>query len=355
MSEQPSAEVSPPRRWRRILLRLFVAVLLLAMAACAAIAYGVQWVEREAQRLPIRKKETVLLTIPEGSSLKFIAQILEDNGLIRSRHAFLFYVWRHKMARSLQAGAYRFHTQLTMNELAKALQFGYFERKATFPEGLTLEQIAKRLVKGEFIADPQEFLALKSDPELVELTRAQAPTIEGFLFPDTYFFEPGMSVRDITKRMMHAFNAQVDDAISSPSLTLGKPLTRLELVTLASMIEREARSTEEMPLMASVYYNRLKKKMKMECDATVRYAMNMWDRPVTYKDLAFDSPYNTYRYKGLPPGPICNPSIEALRAAAHPDKSEYLFYVYRGDGTHEYTKTYKEHLAAVKKYSKKNK
>lgn len=340
---------------RNTLLAVLGLLLVLAALAAAGLYYGLRWLDVEARRTPERPRQTVRLVIPQGASLEEISALLEDGNLVKHARVFMAYAWRNKTVRTFKAGTYRLHNNLSMEELAAALQRGYYERRATFPEGLTVEQIAERLVEADFVDSADALLELKWNPELRAMTKANPPSLEGFLFPDTYFFEPGLNTRQIAERMIETFNHEADDALSSPTLALGRPLSRLELVTLASMIEREARSIGEMPLMASVYYNRLKKKMRMECDATVRYAMNMWDRPVTYEDLKFDSPYNTYRHAGLPPGPICNPSLDAMIAAAHPQDSEFLFYVYRGDGTHEYTKTYKEHLAAVKKYLSKQK
>jgi len=293
------------------------------------------------------------VSIARGTTISAIASLLQSKRLIEDRRVFLVYVWRHKMASRLQAGDYRLNTAMSVAEIAKALQEGRFEFKTTFPEGWTLAQTAEKLARVHLLPNAQELLGLKEDPELLQLAKTNTGTIEGFLFPDTYFFERGMSARQIARRMIETFNSQARDALSSPTLALGHALTRDELVTLASMIEREARTTREMPLMSSVYYNRMKKDMRLQCDATVRYAMNEWSRDLLYKDLQFDSPYNTYRHKGLPPAPICNPSLQALSAAAHPHSSEYLFYVYKGNNEHVYTKTFKEHEDAIAKYMRK--
>lgn len=343
------------RSTRRILKRLVLALAILgvlfAMAAAATVFFGLRWIDSQAHRVPDGPRQSVRIAIPKGTSVEGIADLLHEKGLLRDRRVFVIYVWRHELSRRLQAGDYQLHTQLSVAELAEALQSGYFERRVMFPEGTTIAQMARRLAEAQLIGDAGDFTRLKADSQLIQLAQAaDAPSLEGFLFPDTYSFEPGIAPRQIAERMIRSFNRHAADALSSPTLALDQPLSRLELVTLASMIEREARSIEEMPLMASVYYNRLKRDMRMECDATVHYALDDWSRALTYKDLEIDSPYNTYRHKGLPPGPICNPSKEALRAAAHPARSRYLFYVYRGDGTHEYTETYEAHQAAIAKY-----
>jgi UPF0755 protein len=338
---------------RRLLGWLIAALLGCALVAVTASAVGIWTLDCLARRRPDKEKVLRQVTIERGSSVQSIARALEREGLIERPRLFSLYAWRVGKARSLQAGQYRLDTQMTVAELVEALQQGRFERQATIPEGFTIEQIARRLADEKLISDAEEFLALAADPQMLVLAAADGPTVEGYLFPDTYLFDANEDARAIMIRMIRAFDQQAAEALADPSDQLEKTLARAELVALASMIEREARSIEEMPSIASVYYNRLAKGMRLQCDATVRYAMGVWDRPLRYEDLEFDSPYNTYEHNGLPPGPICNPGAEALRAAAHPAETAFLFYVYRGGDRHEFSATYQEHLRAKKSKSAK--
>ena len=317
------------------------------------VGAGAWWgLDYLAHRPPDKEKVERHVTIPHGASLKKIAQTLEHEGLVPDWRLFAAYAVRKDVARRLQAGAYRLHTQMTMAELAEALMKGRSERLVTIPEGFTLAQTAQRLAAAGSIGGAEQFLALGADPQMRRLAGAEGPSVEGFLFPDTYFFDSSEDAQAIMERMIRAFHQRLAECLTSPTICMGRSVSLYEIVTLASMIQREARNAQEMPLIASVYYNRLAQGMKLECDATVRYALGVWDRSLAYADLKVDSPYNTYRHPGLPPGPICNPGAEALSAAAHPAQSDYLFYVYRGDGGHEFTHTYGEHLAASEKFIK---
>jgi UPF0755 protein len=173
---------------------------------------------------------------------------------------------------------------------------------------------------------------------------------EGFLFPDTYFFEQRIAAPQVIDRMIHRFHEKEPKDLLSQGKAMR--LSYLQVVTLASLVEKEARVPDERPLIAGVYLNRLHKHMRMEADPTVQYALGGWKPQLTYKDLDVDSPYNTYRHAGLPPGPICNPGLASLEAASHPAQTDMLFFFAEGGGKHRFSKDYKEHMAAQKEMRK---
>jgi UPF0755 protein len=292
----------------------------------------------------------VALTIKPGISSRAIAELLEDKGLIDRAETLLVWLKLNGRAGGLQAGDYRIAAPVAPRALVDQLGRGSFERAVTIPEGWTARQIAARLAEQKWIASAQVWLDLAARPiDASVLPEAQPEGAEGFCFPETYRFEAGTGGEAILKRMLETFAAQWRAARPDERTEASRDLTLREVVTLASMIQREARVAEEMPLIASVYLNRLKRKMKLQCCATVYYALGeAWDRPLTLKDLEIDNPYNTYRNAGLPPGPIANPGREALEAALRPAESDYLYYVYRGGGHHTFSRTFGEHAAATR-------
>ncbi|MCX7017184.1 MAG: endolytic transglycosylase MltG [Candidatus Sumerlaeota bacterium] len=352
-SPPPSAAPSPKRKRLPWWLRFPFFLLLLALLSIGILAAGWWALEPLGQWRPRREKVERMVTIPRGASLEKIARTLQEQGLVPHWSLFAAYAVRHGMARRLEAGVFLLHTQMSLAELCDALsRVAAAQKSVTIPEGFTLAETAQRLVSAGAIPAAEEFLRLAAEPDMTRLAGSENGSVEGFLFPDTYFFTSDDDARSIMLRMIRTFDLRARDALSSPTLCLGRPLSRRELVALASMIQREARNNGEMANISSVYYNRMAKGIKLQCDATVRYALGMWDHALTLEDLKIDSPYNTYRYEGLPPGPICNPGLESLAAAAHPAQTDYLFYVYRGDGGHEFTKTYEEHEAAVHEFIK---
>jgi UPF0755 protein len=204
--------------------------------------------------------------------------------------------------------------------------------RVTFPEGWTAKQMAA-LLETKGVTSAAEFLAL------VDKNKK-----EGFLFPDTYFFEQGLPPETVMTRLLERFKEKEPKDFKDRAAAM--KLSYVKLVTLASIVEREAQAPQERPVIAGVFMNRLKKHMYLESCATVEYALGSWRPHLTYKDLDVPSPYNTYRHGGLPPGPICNPGAAALEAAAHPAQTDMLFFVADGQGTHRFSRYYKEHLAA---------
>jgi UPF0755 protein len=336
---------------RRLLLG---AALLLVMAGLAAAA-GWKGLEVWGDRR-VGAPGKVGLEISRGASLDSIARRLTADGVVDHKQLFMVYAWREGKHRSLQAGDYAFDLPMSPREVIEQLQRGSFERRLTIPEGWTARQIAEALVRDGWIEDPSVWLDLvaRPVPEGILAFPVEGGS-EGYCFPDTYFLEEGTPPDQIHHRMLRRFarvweEIQQEHGSRDPDPRSSK-LTPPEVVTLASMIQREARGIEELPAIASVYLNRMKIGMRLQCCATVHYALGeVWDRPLLHKDLKIDSPYNTYQHYGLPPGPIGNPGKEAITAVLWPEQNDFLYYVYRGDGTHAFTKTYREHMAAARRY-----
>lgn len=294
-------------------------------------------------------------TIDLGESAVAVASRLEQAGLVTDGDAFRHYLVYSGLDTTLQAGEYRLSPRLNAVEIAQALQDATPDkvRFAILP-GWRLEEIARSLPTSGLNISPETFLAeAASFPDLISFSTdiPASASLEGFLLPDLYELERTLDAGQIISIFLLNFREKV-----GPELRQGferQGLTLYEAVTLASIVEREAITPEEMPLIASVFYNRLRAGMKLDSDPTVQYAVgysaaqdSWWVNPLSAADLQTDSPYNTYLYPGLPPGPIANPSLEALRAVAFPAQSPY--YYFRAScsdpSRHDFSETYNEHL-----------
>ncbi len=293
----------------------------------------------------------VKLVVHRGDSFQQISNELERFGLIRSRFWFeRLSRWR-KIPQRLKAGIYRIPTPISLWGLTKLLSEMRPELiRLTVWEGMMAKEIAERVEKLE-LGDAERFMEIVKNPQgKIELPFEWQGDLEGLLFPSTYYVPPLRSGEE-TYLIQLMVNAFVDKFWKSYLNEIERsPFSLRELVTIASMVQWEVKMDEERPIVAGVIINRLKKGMKLEIDATVLYALGQRKRRVLYRDLRVDSPYNTYRYKGLPPGPICSPGLSSLIAALRPADVPYLYYVARGDGYHTFSSTYEEHLKAVEAY-----
>jgi UPF0755 protein len=298
----------------------------------------------------------VFVTVPHGASSRGVARILESNGVVRSALAFEIYARRHPR-RSLEAGEYLFDHGVSSREVFWKLAKGQvYEIPFTVREGETLYDIAHELEAGHFLS-ADDFVKAASDPMMVRDIDPHARTLEGFLFPATYQLPRHPVAVELTAAMVKKFKEQW--ARISPPLA-GDDKTRLasgypisSIVTLASLGERETHKTEERPLVAGVFENRLRKDMMLQCDPTVIYALEQEGRyngSLTGADLHVNSPYNTYEHTGLPPGPIGNPGEASLRAALQPAQTDYLYFVANTEGGHFFSATLAEHNQNVTKY-----
>lgn len=329
--------------WGRIRGKWFVRDLVLV----TAIALLVFWVVMQAfWLLSVRElDERVLVDIPEGASVRRIAQILEARGLVRDPAKFVTAARILRLTQRLQAGTYEFGPEYSELEVLLALSYGEVAgRHLTVPEGYRASQIAA-LLEGALDIDAAEFMRLVHDPELMSELGVSAPSLEGYLHPDTYRFRLGTTAREAIVRMVGETKRLFDGKRTAAADSLG--MSVLEVLTLASIVESEAMLDRERPHIAAVYLNRLRNGWRLEADPTVRYATGNYRRKLYYGDLDVDSPYNTYRRTGLPPGPICSPGVASIDAVLHPRPDTHdFFFVSNGDGTHTFSRTFDEHIRA---------
>ncbi|NLC57904.1 MAG: endolytic transglycosylase MltG [Armatimonadetes bacterium] len=341
-ARSPEAPAVPPRwEWRLTKVLLF-------LTALAAFAYAGMW-----SLMPVsREEKTVIVEIPRNWGVRQIAGRLKRLGLIRSEWTFLLAGrilgdWRH-----LKAGEYELSPSLTpvqiLDKLARGDVRAYW---VTIPEGATIKEIA-RIFHRMQLGDPTRFIAIASRGGLRLGADYGVPrrNLEGYLFPDTYKVPRDIDERQLVRAMVRSFQREVLQGLADEIRNRTNGLSVEETVVLASLVEREARLPEERARIAGVLTNRLRRGMKLECDATVQYALGKTKARLLYKDLQIESPYNTYRHRGLPPGPIGSPGLASLRAALNPERHDYLFYVADGKtGRHLFSRTFDEHRAAIRK------
>jgi UPF0755 protein len=334
---------------KRLLGRLLVAAIALVIAAgLAGVTWGYLLMERPFKGYS--DAETFVEIVP-GSSPQRMGRALADAGVVADPTAFRLAVWLEGAGRRLQAGEYRFDSPMTPRAVVDKIMRGdVFLRPVTFREGLTIRQMAVIFEEKGF-GPASEFTAAASKSGPIRALDPQAPDLEGYLFPDTYTLPRRTTAEELVARMVARFEQSLTP--ETRQLAASRGLSVRELVTLASLVEKETAKAEERPLVAAVYANRLKIGMGMQCDPTVIYALERAGRytgNLTRADLQFDSPYNTYRYAGLPPGPIAAPGQASLEAAAKPADVPYLYFVSRNDGSHAFATTLDEHNRNVQEY-----
>jgi UPF0755 protein len=288
---------------------------------------------------PVRR-----VTIPQGSTFAAAADSLESAGLLETPRLFRLYASLTGRDRDIKAGTYLLDPALSWNELIQALSAGRgIEQNITVPEGLALRDIVPLLARS--IGAPIESLWVAAR-DTVTRRRMKIPTrdLEGYLFPDTYRFMYGTSAREAVREMVRRFEDIWEPAWDARLAEMG--MSRHAVITLASIVEKEARLAEERPVIAAVYHNRLRQGMPLQADPTVQYAIGEHRNRVLYRDLKIDSPYNTYRNRGLPPGPIASPGRASIEAALFPANVPYRYFVAHPDGHHEFRITFEEHTAA---------
>ena len=293
-------------------------------------------------------EEIVTVYIPRGTTFSQVVNLVDDKGLIRSRLIFRALAYYYSAPSQIKAGEYEFSRAMSAGDILQKLIRG--EVKAygiVVPEGFTVRKIAARLA-AQGLVEEKEFLRLARDKDFLATLQIPAASAEGFLFPDTYNIDRTMDTRTIMRMMSDRFQAKVTGSMIEKARAQGLGLK--QWVTLASIIEKETGSREEMPLVSAVFYNRLRIKMPLQSDPTVIYGIDNFDGNLTRKDLERQNPYNTYLNRGLPPGPICSPGMDALQAALNPAPVTYLYFVSRNDGTHQFSATLAEHSRAVRKF-----
>jgi len=292
--------------------------------------------------------------IPQGAGPASIGRRLVEAGVVRSRSSFRLALWLSRAGRRLQAGEYRFDHPMSPRQVIDKIARGdVYVRAITFPEGLTVKQMAA-LYETRGFGSTQDFIAASRNIALISGLDPEAPDLEGYLFPDTYTLPRKATAAQLVTRMVASFEKALTPEIRQQALARGMGVR--QLVTLASIVEKETGKPEERPLVAAVYSNRLRIGMPLQCDPTVIYAldrMGHYNGNLTRADLQLDSPYNTYRHAGLPPGPIASPGRASLAAAAAPADASYLYFVSRNDGSHVFASTLDEHNRNVQEFQVK--
>ncbi len=293
---------------------------------------------------------SALVTLEKGERIGSFLKELEQQGVKVNPFFFRLYLKLTGHSRDLKAGEYMVSTSQSIKSLAQALIRGKIYLRTTIVwEGMNMFDIAHLLVQLNIISQEKDFINAATNPVLLRKLKIPGKTAEGFLFPETYRFPKGYPAFRIVEKMAYTFWDRLPKEIREK-----ERLDLYQTITLASIIQKETFLKEEMPLVSAVYHNRLRKGMRLQADPTVIYAIRLKygkEKPIlSKKDLHIKSPYNTYMHQGLPPGPICNPGLDALKAAVHPAKVGYLYFVARGDGTHVFSRTLAEHNRAVARY-----
>lgn len=336
-------------------------VLLVILLLVAVGGGGVWYVWNGMQ--PVKPAgPAVTFTIEKGMGSAEIADLLEQNGIIRNSLFFKGYLKWTKEGSSFKAGTYTASPGDSYDELIARLNAGDVVKEETvvftIPEGFTAKQIAEKLAEA-WNQDASVFLEIMdSGAGLKEIDALDIPQdkeiryrLEGYLFPETYELVKDSTPEEVIDALLNQFHKKLDTIPNWQQKLKERGLSLHELLTVASLVEREVVVDSERPLVAGVIYNRLEIEQKLEIDATVQYLLDKQKERLLYKDLEVESPYNTYRNKGLPPGPISNPGLASIQAALEPEASEYYFYVTKKDGSqgHLFAKTYEEHLTNIEK------
>jgi UPF0755 protein len=291
-----------------------------------------------------RNDEPRRVTVPPGSSFAAAAESLHTAGVIGSPRAFRMYATLRGRDRDLKAGTYEISPGASWGEVIETLAAGRgVQARVTIPEGWQLREIVPHLARALGVSE-DSVAAAASDSALRERLGVPTPTLEGYLFPDTYLFSQGTPARDAIRELVRRFENVWDAEWDTRLQELG--MTRHQIVTLASIVEKEARVADERPVIAAVYHNRLRIGMPLQADPTVQYALGRHTERVLFEHLEIESRYNTYRNAGLPPGPIASPGRASIEAALHPADVRYLYFVARPDGRHEFRRTFDEHRRA---------
>ena len=337
------------KRKKIIIAASTVLVLLIIMVTYVLIQIG-----------PYNKnnKEDIVIDIPHGSTLNQVTDILTENKLIKNKLLFKLYAKVTNKSANLKSGQYLFNQTYSNKEIINDLTQGKVYNdgiRITVPEGSTSSEIIDLLVKQD-LGDKEVFKELINKPEEFTLKfeflkEDDITSLEGFLYPSTYYFKDE-SEKEILEHMLDVFESKYNSKLQGRQKELKMSLE--EVVNLASIVEKEAVLDEDRPIIASVFYNRLDIDMPLQSDATIQYIFEKRKKTITYNDLKIDSPYNSYKNKGLPPTPIANPGIKSIESVLYPADTDYLYFVATIDGGNNYSKTYEEHIKNVEKYRKES-
>ncbi|MBN2061220.1 MAG: endolytic transglycosylase MltG [Deltaproteobacteria bacterium] len=321
-----------------------VAILFFLVLVSLILGFGLFFLSPYERNAPEQ-----FITVREGLGLRAVAIELEERNIISSKS--LFMIWGKIMgySRKIKAGEYRLGSDMAPMRILEILTRGeIITHPVTIPEGYSNKQIAE-ILEQKGMADKRQFLALASNRDLILKYGFRSSSLEGFLYPDTYQFGKGLSAESIIDAMVNRFKTVVapfEHRLRELEMTVE------EVVTLASIVEKETGRADERALIAGVFLNRLKKNMRLESDPTVIYGIENFNGNLTRKDLEVPTPYNTYIIRGLPPGPIANPGIEAIKAVLYPAEIDYFYFVSKNDGSHYFSSSLREHINAVNRYQR---
>ena len=322
----------------------------MVVAVGVAAYQAIRWAEGPVIP-PEAHPPSKVVVIPDGSTFQHVAELLDREQLIKSSLAFVLFGKFQSADRKVHAGEYELNPGMTPAEiLSKLINGQVLLHSLTIPEGLTFTQVAD-VASQQGLTDREEFLRLAKDREFIASQGIKAETLEGYLYPDTYKFPRPIKARELVLAMVDQLKQVIEPDLLARMQEL--KMTLHEVLTLASVIEKETGAGSERPEISAVFHNRLKKHIPLQSDPTVIYGLPSFDGNLRKKDLSSPSPYNTYRVQGLPPGPIANPGIQAIRATLYPSDSHSLYFVSRNDGTHQFSATLIEHNKAVEKYQKR--
>jgi UPF0755 protein len=344
----PDRPVQPPRRRLRFGLALAVMVVLTALTAGAAVVYLYAQATRPFQGYTEPEQ---FVEVPAGAGAQVIARRLAEHGVIVDPRIFRLVVRLQADPRRLRAGEYRFDSPMSTVDVVRKLAAGdIYLHRITFAEGLTIEEKA-RVFEARGFGPASTFVEAARNPAPVAHLDPEAPDLEGYLFPDTYAVPRKTTAEQMVRVMVNRFEQVFGPDLRAKAEAGG--LTVRQVVTFASIIEKETGRPEERPLVSAVFNNRLRLGMRLQTDPTVIYALQregLYQGNLTRRGLAFDSPYNTYVYGGLPPGPIAAPGRASLEAVFQPAEADYLYFVSRNDGSHVFSRTLQEHNRAVQRW-----
>ncbi len=292
-----------------------------------------------------------IVNIPPGIVFTQVSHLLHQSGLLGPEWFFRVLGRVQRVDRKIIPGEYELHAGMRPTELlAKLVKGEVYQHSVTIPEGYNVVQIAE-ILDQKGLADKHAILRLSRERTFIASLNIEAPTLEGYLFPDTYRFARDMPPEFIVKTFVSRFHEMVTPELHTQAKLMG--MTLQEVLTLASVIEKETGLAKERSLVSGVFHNRLRRNIPLQSDPTVIYALEHFDGNIRKADLSVNSPYNTYRVRGLPPGPITNPGLASIQAALHPTPSDFVYFVSRNDGSHKFSETLAEHNKAVDKYQRR--
>ncbi len=295
------------------------------------------------------QQQTLIVEIPQGTTLKQVAHLLADHQVVSSPTSFIVFTYLQGKQNKIRAGEYELSATLPPQEILRKITQGEtLAYSVTIPEGYRISEIAD-LLDQKGLADKNRFIEATRNPELVKSLNIPTRDLEGYLFPETYRFSKNAGEKKMVQTMVDIFKKKTDlPEVRERARKLN--FTLHEVITLASLIEKETGLASERKMISSVFHNRLKKRMRLQTDPSVIYALANFDGNIRKKDLSIDSPYNTYLYSGLPPGPIANPGLDSILSVLDPVQSDNFYFVSRQNGSHQFSTNLPDHNRAVQKY-----